>query len=258
MSSRPSGHCLNAADTLASLQTYLLRAVGGRGPLSESEAATLDGSEWVLSDCRRFAASLPETKQLIMNLGSFVINKLASVEAGDFDQSVKNVASLYVNSAAGVGGIVAERNQANESDEALPPVIPHQLAQQSHSDFCGVVRNQRERLLAAGWTSTSLDTMEQEHQALRRAFNAEPSLHALLSSCKDDVPFNDGWSAVKGRFESLHAFVGGIASVFPATAQVESDFSIVKAEKDDFRMAITDLSLEGILHSKQFSMLAAL
>ena len=54
-----------------------------------------------------------------MNLGSFVIKKLASVEEGDLDQIVKNVASFYVNSAAGVGGLVTYRNQANENDESL-------------------------------------------------------------------------------------------------------------------------------------------
>ena len=79
-----------------------------------------------------------------------------------------------------------------------------------------------------------------------------------MDACKADVSFDDVWLMVKGRFESPQCFSGGIASVFPGTAQVESDFSIVKAEKDDFRTAITDLSLEGVLHCKQFSMLASL
>jgi hypothetical protein len=56
---------------------------------------------------------------------------------------------------------------------------------------------------------------------------------------------------VHNRFKLLEKFCGGIACVFPGTAQVESDFSIVKLEKDDFRMSLTDLSLEGVLHAKQ-------
>ena len=40
-------------------------------------------------------------------------------------------------------------------------------------------------------------------------------------------------------------------SVFPGTSQVESDFSIIKIEKDDFRIFLTDLSIKGILCSKQ-------
>ena len=41
-------------------------------------------------------------------------------------------------------------------------------------------------------------------------------------------------------------------TVFPGTFTVESDFLLVGWEKDAFRSALTDLSLEGILHSKQF------
>ena len=51
-------------------------------------------------------------------------------------------------------------------------------------------------------------------------------------------------------------FCGGIASAFPGTSTVESDFSIVKYEKDEYRMSLTDFSLEGILHSKQFEKLS--
>ena len=63
---------------------------------------------------------------------------------------------------------------------------------------------------------------------------------------------------VKGRFDSLKHFVGGITSVFPGTAQVESNFSIIKIEKDNFQIFLTDLSIKGILCSKQYAMLAFL
>ena len=59
--------------------------------------------------------------------------------------------------------------------------------------------------------------------------------------------------AFHGRFEKLKEFCGGLATVFPGTATVESDFSLINYEKNDFRTALTDLSLEGILHSKQYA-----
>ena len=77
--------------------------------------------------------------------------------------------------------------------------------------------------------------------------------------CVDDgTDFTDAWRAVKGRFKALHRFCGGLASVFPETSQVESDFSVLKDEKDIFSAAITDLSLESVLRSKQFDMLSVL
>ena len=50
----------------------------------------------------------------------------------------------------------------------------------------------------------------------------------------------------------LQQFCGGLATAFPNTATVESDFSVIGWEKDDTRRDLTDFSLEGILHSKQF------
>ena len=43
-----------------------------------------------------------------------------------------------------------------------------------------------------------------------------------------------------------------ITSVFPGTSTVESDFLIINYKKDDYWKSLTNFSLEGILHSKQF------
>ena len=46
--------------------------------------------------------------------------------------------------------------------------------------------------------------------------------------------------------------------VFANTASVESDFSILGWEKDEYRLSLTDLSLEGIMQSKQHELLKLL
>ena len=46
--------------------------------------------------------------------------------------------------------------------------------------------------------------------------------------------------------------------MFANTASVESDFSILGWEMDDHRLSMTDLSLEGILHCKQFDIIEKL
>lgn len=80
--SRPSRHCLDATNDCYGSTTSLLRSVGGCGPLSESEAAALvDDMNCLLSECCRFSASFSETKQLLMNLGSFVMNMLQTLDA---------------------------------------------------------------------------------------------------------------------------------------------------------------------------------
>ena len=52
--------------------------------------------------------------------------------------------------------------------------------------------------------------------------------------------------------------LGGLATVFPDTASVESDFSVLGWEKDTYRSALTDFSLEGLLHARQFHKLCEL
>ena len=44
-----------------------------------------------------------------------------------------------------------------------------------------------------------------------------------------------------------------MATAFPGTSNVESDFSIVKWEKDVMRMNLSDFSLEGIIHAKHYN-----
>ena len=65
--------------------------------------------------------------------------------------------------------------------------------------------------------------------------------------------FTQGWNCIgEGRFPFLKDYCDGLATVFPGTATVESDFSSINYEKNDHRSVLTDLSLEAILHAKQY------
>ena len=74
--------------------------------------------------------------------------------------------------------------------------------------------------------------------------------------------FWSGWAIVEqlhsSEFTVLRDFCGGIASVFPNTATVESDFSILGWEADEYRRSLTNLSLQGIMQCKQFNLLNSL
>ena len=86
-----------------------------------------------------------------------------------------------------------------------------------------------------------------------RAYREEPSFKAAVDKCSDALTdFESGWAHCRDRFPALQAFCGGLASIFPNTSTVESDFSVIGWEKDEYRQSLTDFSLEGILHAKQF------
>ena len=192
-----------------------------------------------------------------MNQGSFVLQKVEQLSYDEVESLVKGVTKLFLEAASGISQIIAERDEMNDSTDKLPPVLPHELAELEPSYFCAIVRQHRERLLAR-WTATEIDSIEQQHQELVVAYARQQQLREALKACDEKTTFDQGWGIVKGRFEALQRFCGGLASVFPGTSQVESDFSIVKGEKTMFKHALTDLSLEGILHSKQMEMLKRL
>ncbi|KAG9416837.1 hypothetical protein AC1031_001229 [Aphanomyces cochlioides] len=77
-----------------------------------------------------------------------------------------------------------------------------------------------------------------------------------VTSVDYQTMFNDGWDALgTAQYQSLRQYAAGLATVFPNTTSVESDFSILKWEKDEFRSSMLDLSLEGIFQAKQFDSL---
>jgi hypothetical protein len=77
-------------------------------------------------------------------------------------------------------------------------------------------------------------------------------LKSCIDSFYDSAAYHDAWICLQNTYPLLERFVGGLATIFPCTSTVESDFSVVKYEENMNRMSLTDASLEGILHAKQY------
>jgi hypothetical protein len=90
---------------------------------------------------------------------------------------------------------------------------------------------------------------------LKRAVSNEESLCLIIGMHDADTSFSTGWEPLNGRFSHLMAFSSGLATLFPGTAVVESYFSVLKYEKNSCRTSLLDLTLEGIMHSKQYDAL---
>src|SRR5947207_9196693 len=89
---------------------------------------------------------------------------------------------------------------------------------------------------------------ERQHLSIWRQYQS--------ASEQDKSTFFDVYVAYENTV--LRDFFGGIATVFANTASVESDFSILGWERDEYRLSLTDLSLEGIMQSKQHELLKSL
>jgi hypothetical protein len=60
-------------------------------------------------------------------------------------------------------------------------------------------------------------------------------LREALENQQKSVGFSEAWAVCQGRFFKLREFCGVLATVFPGTVTVESDFSNVNWEKSDYR-----------------------
>jgi hypothetical protein len=112
------------------------------------------------------------------------------------------------------------------------------------------VRKQRECLLAS-YSEVAIE-IETPYQDLVSVYQKEQTLKVCLDNCTYCSKFADVWHLLGEKFTPLRDFAGGLATVSPSTATVEPDFSPMKWEKNKFRSAQTDFSLEGILLYKQY------
>ena len=79
----------------------------------------------------------------------------------------------------------------------------------------------------------------------------------ISSSSKEEQnkTFPEAWKPVALHFPTLLKFCCGIATVIPTTSWVEEDFSLMHYRKDNHCARMTEFSLEGCLHAKQFKSL---
>ena len=153
--------------------------------------------------------------------------------------------------------VQAERDHNNDAwTIEAPPVMPAELVKMRMGVFTSDVLDPFRQHLEKLWLVEQIDQVECDHKDMHLACAREPSIKEVLDAHDHKTFFNDACDSVKTRFVTLRQFCGGLASMLPNTTSVESDFSMVKLEKDAHRTGLTSLSMAGVMHSKQFNILS--
>jgi hypothetical protein len=159
----------------------------------------------------------------------------------------------------GLNGVKAKRDNANEGlDLDVPLVLPGVLMKLCHRAFIQKVLDPYREHLAKFWLPQNIDQIEADHCTLVKAYNIDNVLRIAIDNHGIVTAFNDAWGCALGRYEHLHSFCGGLATVFANTTLVKSDFSILKWEMDANCTALMHLLLEGIFQAKQRTLLQSL
>jgi hypothetical protein len=160
---------------------------------------------------------------------------------------------------AGYDRVKAERDGNNNVSELdAPPVVPHELVKVALRHFISDVLNIYRPCLDRFWSEKEIDKIEDEQCDLIKRYNNDQHIEQIINSYKHKVSFNEAWDKIDVPFNRLRQFCDGLATAFPNTTSVESDFSILKWEKDDNRSSMTDFTLEGIFQCKQMNQIPIL
>jgi hypothetical protein len=178
--------------------------------------------------------------------------------ATDQNAVIKEIASYTIIFVMGLTGVKAERDENNQSlDHDAPPIMPQQLVTLRPAKFIQEVLDKYRDRLQKFWTFDEFKEIEADHRDLVKMYHDDENMRNVIDKHDVNTLFNDTWDCVP-RFKHLCAFCGGLATIFPNTTLVESDFSILKWELDAFCTALMHLSLEGIMQAKQRAILKQL
>ena len=225
------------------------------GPCSAEQIASLDLATYLSRGL--FSVAFSDATTFIQDQGTVVIDTLAKIPPKRTVAIMRSVSNIFYGLYAGIVAVVANRDYNNQiSTDVVPPVLPHSLTVIRTNELCEIIRPHHVRLEKDGWTTQQIDQIEEDHRDLRRAVNSEAWFKKLLCRCSDfKTVFMEGWEMCQGRLDKLQLLDGGLLSIFPNTATLESDFSIIGAEKNVYRQSLTDFLLKSILHANQFKTL---
>ncbi|KAH9534488.1 hypothetical protein CY35_17G008300 [Sphagnum magellanicum] len=195
----------------------------------------------------------------IRDQGSAVGKFFDALNTTDQNTVIKEIASYAIMLVTGLTGVKAERDENNQPlDHNVPPVMPQQLVIVRPAKFIQEVLDKyRDRLLKF-WTFDECEEIEADHRDLVKMYrDDDENMRNVIDKHDVNTLLNDAWDYVP-RFKCLRTFCGGLATIFPNTTSIESDFSILKWELDAFRTALMHLSLEGIMQAKQRAILKQL
>ncbi|GMF16197.1 unnamed protein product [Phytophthora fragariaefolia] len=244
---------LEQVDRLRGLVQRFCSMFGMIGPLTQEQLAALESTTHEIIG--KIAISHTATFAHIQQLDLWVYDNVQNLDAGQMDVVVKAVGRAYALAASKVQELV-------DDDKTPPsrPVIPLELVS-SDLPVVAQIINSRRGQLTHKFDEATLHNFVAEFDELHREYDVSNKVRqAVKESNKPLATFDDMWAAGDAActFPSLAEFCGGFALAFLNTATVGRYFSMINCEKSDKRTSLTDLTLESILHCKQWKELSAL
>ena len=241
--------CLNKKNEIENLSIHLMLSMDIEVMDSNTEFEDLLSMQYVTLEQNWI--KIDNVEHHICSQGSWACDLLQGLN----DQAciLKEVDLFGLKLMNGVMCVQAKCNCNNlAADDIALPVMLHELVNLKPCDFIDNILEKYQAQLVKSWPIEEIDHIEKDQQAFYSAYWCEPHTQTIIDNQNHTTFFNEGWDALGAdRFGAFWMFCGGLGSAFANTARVESDFNILKWEKDDFWQSMMDLTLEGIFQTKQ-------
>jgi len=215
------------AAELEKLATGLCAHINIDGPFLKEEIALIDLTLNAMFG--RWSISHENLINWILDQGMFIQEIWEELLAESTVDLMQVISKLILQVVEGILDVQAERDSANRPADDLPPVLPHQLVKLHGWEFTSIISIHLSHLKQF-WSDEQIAQLNVQHNDLLFAYRHESTLRKALDSCNDQISFEDDWKIVSDetrKFDILRDFCGGIATIFPNTGTVESDFSVL-------------------------------
>ena len=222
--------------------------VGIEGPLTQDDLALREDPDTHVSS-GSYSVSLPQVRDYLCGLASWVEGLINEADNEMQNQLLRDIGLVYTVACDRIEKICVLRSQDNSpyvDEHSLPPVLPKELVRTRPRDFLRMVCKHSVRLEshAVDDDDDVVDQIADEHKELIMQYRTDIAFKQAIDSYPEGRggSFADAWSVIQNNgFQHLNAFCGGIATLFPGTCTVESDFSVLRWEKDSHRKSLLGL-----------------
>ncbi|RLN93940.1 hypothetical protein BBJ28_00020930 [Nothophytophthora sp. Chile5] len=243
--------------------------VQGQMDAESDDAADLEDTRLVSPD-GRFGLRKSSLLRFVMETSVSGRQLVDKTNPAAVNKATESLAANVVNMIESLVALSASLDCSNSNTDcpagtkALPPVLPHELAQLSSLEFAKLVKA-HVSIGRGTLTEEDVNVINEEHKALCHELASDTALQAVMRECDEDTSFAEAWALVERRFKHLEAFAGGLASVFACdpitvagTMECSGDLALCRKEMAEARLLLADFALEGALHGQQFQTLMEL
>jgi hypothetical protein len=186
------------------------------------------------------------------------------LDAGDeledldgFDEEKRSVAKdVAAVALTTVHGLYLMELDAEKEGSKLPPTLPLSFDAMSPDQMQDLVRCFRPRILISLPACAPYDVVG-EHLKLKRLLrnNAALCTEIATQAAKHASAngFDECWGPLRDEFPTLRLFACKLASVFPGSSTVESEFSMLRFNERANRSSLADLSVEVEFHARKWT-----